>query len=198
MTARCVVALGANLGDRAAALRDAVAALDAAPRTRVRACSPVVETRSVGGPADSPDYLNAVVELETGLSPDEVLTVCQDIENTHGRTREVRWGPRTLDLDVVCFEGVRSEDPRLLLPHPRAARRAFVLEPWALMDPAATLEGRSVRELADAAADREDLRVTDLTLSERPSEDRAPGTDGSVAQVQTDHPGPEGEPPCAT
>ncbi|MBZ4365142.1 2-amino-4-hydroxy-6-hydroxymethyldihydropteridine diphosphokinase, partial [Mycobacterium tuberculosis] len=77
----------------------------------------------------------------------------------HGRTREVRWGPRTLDLDVVCVAGVRSTDPRLELPHPRAAQRAFVLRPWALMDPAAELDGVPVARLADAAPDREDLVV---------------------------------------
>ena len=174
MASRCVVALGANLGDRAAVLRDAVAALDAVPRTRVQACSPVVETRPVGGPANSPDYLNAVVELATQLGPDEVLSACQRIENAHGRTREVRWGPRTLDLDVVCFEGVRSDDPRLILPHPRAAERALVLEPWALMDPAAVLEGRSVRELADTAPDRADLTVTDVVLCLPEQEGEAP------------------------
>ncbi|RKQ33668.1 2-amino-4-hydroxy-6-hydroxymethyldihydropteridine diphosphokinase [Kocuria tytonis] len=165
---RCVVALGANLGDRPAVLRAAVAGLAATPGITVAACSPVVETRSVGGPRDSPDYLNAVVELATELTPLQVLEACQRIENEHGRTREVRWGPRTLDLDVVCFEGVRSADPRLLLPHPRAAQRAFVLVPWALMDPHAALEGTPVRELARTAADRAGLTVTDHAL--RPEE----------------------------
>ena len=103
-----------------------------------------------------------------------MLSACQRIENAHGRTREVRWGPRTLDLDVVCFEGVRSDDPRLILPHPRAAERAFVLEPWALMDPAAVLEGRSVRELADTAPDRADLTVTDVVLCLPEQEGEAP------------------------
>ena len=174
MTARCIVALGANLGDRLATLRAAVRELAAAPGTTVGAVSPVVATRAVGGPGDSPDYLNAVVELRTELTPEQVLSVCQEIENRHGRTREVRWGPRTLDLDVVCFEGVRSTDPRLVLPHPRAHERAFVLQPWALMDPEAELAGSSVAELARAAPDLADLTVTHHTLR------------------------PEEEPPCAT
>ena len=169
MTARCIVALGANLGDRLATLRAAVRELAAAPGTTVGAVSPVVATRAVGGPGDSPDYLNAVVELSTDLTPLQVLEACQRIEQRHGRTREVRWGPRTLDLDVVCFEGVRSSDPRLVLPHPRAAERAFVLQPWALMDPGAVLDGAPVAELARTAPDREGLIVTEHRL--RPEED---------------------------
>ncbi|MDO4919207.1 2-amino-4-hydroxy-6-hydroxymethyldihydropteridine diphosphokinase [Kocuria sp.] len=174
MAARCVVALGANLGDRLAVLRAAVRELEETPGTTVTAVSPVVSTRAVGGPGGSPDYLNAVVQLSTELTPWQVLEVCQDIERRHGRTREVRWGPRTLDLDVVCVEGVRSADPRLLLPHPRARERAFVLQPWALMDPEAVLEGESVAELARTAPDLADLTVTEFLL--RPEEDPACAT----------------------
>lgn len=169
MTARCIVALGANLGDRLAALRAAVRDLAGTPGITVQAVSPVVSTRAVGGPGGSPDYLNAVVQLRTELTPEQVLSVCQGIENRHGRTREVRWGPRTLDLDVVDVAGVRSTDPRLLLPHPRAHERAFVLQPWALMDPGAELDGAPVAQLARAAPDRADLTVTEHTL--RPEED---------------------------
>ncbi|MCR4526919.1 2-amino-4-hydroxy-6-hydroxymethyldihydropteridine diphosphokinase [Kocuria rhizophila] len=168
MPLRCVVALGANLGDRITALREAVRELAATPGIALLATSPVVRTRSVGGPEGSPDYLNAVVELSSDLTPFELLEVCQGIEHRHGRTREVRWGPRTLDLDVICVAGARSTDPRLELPHPRAAQRAFVLRPWALMDPAAELDGVPVARLADAAPDREDLVVTEHTL--RPEE----------------------------
>lgn len=164
MASRCVVALGANLGDRLATLRAAVAELAATPGIAVSACSPVVSTRSVGGPAGSPDYLNAVVELAVDLDPEALLGVCQGIEQHHGRERLVRWGPRTLDVDIVCFEGARSADPHLTLPHPRAHERAFVLLPWSLMDPDATLQGRPVRELADHAPDLPGLTVTDLRL----------------------------------
>ena len=157
MPLRCVVALGANLGDRITALREAVRELAATPGIALLATSPVVRTRSVGGPEGSPDYLNAVVELSSDLTPFELLEVCQGIEH-----------PRTLDLDVICVAGVRSTDPRLELPHPRAAQRAFVLRPWALMDPAAELDGVPVARLADAAPDREDLVVTEHTL--RPEE----------------------------
>lgn len=164
MGSRCVVALGANLGDRAATLRAAVAELARTPGVAVSGCSPVVSTRSVGGPEDSPDYLNAVVGLAVDLGPEELLGVCQGIEQRHGRERLVRWGPRTLDVDIVCFEGVRSSDPHLTLPHPRAHERAFVLVPWSLMDPDAALGGRPVRELAERAPDLPGLTVLDIRL----------------------------------
>ena len=162
MASRCVVALGANLGDRPATLRAAVGELAATPGITVVGRSPMVSTRPVGGPAGSPDYLNAVVELAVTLSPEELLDVCQGVEHRHGRERSVRWGPRTLDLDIVCFHGVRSSDPRLLLPHPRARERAFVLLPWSLLDPDATLEGRPVRDLAAHAPDLPGLTVTEI------------------------------------
>ena len=174
MGARCVVALGANLGDRAATLRAAVAELAATPGITVTACSPVVSTRAVGGPQGSPDYLNAVVELAVDLDPEELLCACQDVERRHGRERVVRWGPRTLDVDVVCFEGVRRTDPHLTLPHPRAHERAFVLVPWSLMDPDAALGGRPVRELAQHAPDLPGLTVSDIRL-DAGADHRAPG-----------------------
>jgi 2-amino-4-hydroxy-6-hydroxymethyldihydropteridine diphosphokinase len=127
----------------------------------VRRSSPVVETAPVGG-VPQPEYLNAVAELETGLSPWELLDVCQAVEAAHGRTREVRWGARTLDVDVIAFDAVRATAPGLELPHPRARERAFVLAPWALLDPGAVLPtpagDRSVAELLALAADRDDVR----------------------------------------
>lgn len=164
MTARCVVALGANLGDRLAALRSAVSALDGTSGVSVTGCSPVVSTRSVGGPQDSPDYFNAVVELRVDLSPEETLRACQAIEQEHGRERTVRWGPRTLDLDIIWFEGVEQQNPHLTLPHPRARERAFVLVPWSRLDPSAELGGHLVRDLAKRAPDLEGLSTTDLSL----------------------------------
>ena len=166
MTARCVVALGANLGDRLAALRSAVPALDETSGISVTGCSPVVSTRSVGGPEGSPDYFNAVVELRVELTPEETLRVCQKVEHEHGRERTVRWGPRTLDLDIIWFEGVEQQNPDLTLPHPRAHERAFVLVPWSRLDPDAELGGHMVRDLAKRAPDLEGLTTTDLTLCE--------------------------------
>ena len=136
---RAVIALGANLGDRLATLAAAVDALRSLGS--VTAVSSVHETDPVGGP-DQPAYLNAVVVLETGLDPLALLTALQGIEAEHGRTREVRWGARTLDLDILDMDGIVRTDPDLELPHPRAHERAFVLVPWREVDPAAVVVGR--------------------------------------------------------
>ena len=138
---RAVIALGANLGDARAALVGAVQALAATPQLRVVAESSIYRTAPIGGP-EQPDYLNAVVIVETELSPGALLAVCQGIERQWDRTREVRWGPRTLDLDIIAFGDVVSDDPVLTLPHPRANQRAFVLAPWLEADPAAVLPGQ--------------------------------------------------------
>jgi dihydroneopterin aldolase/2-amino-4-hydroxy-6-hydroxymethyldihydropteridine diphosphokinase len=137
---RAVVALGSNLGDREATLRSAVAALREASGVEVEACSPVYETDPVGGP-DQPAYLNAVVLLRTTLPPRALLHACQRVEDDHGRVREERWGARTLDIDVVSYDAVVAADAELALPHPRARERAFVLVPWAAVEPGATLPG---------------------------------------------------------
>jgi len=124
------LSLGANLGERAAALRAACAALAALPATTLRASSRVYET-APQDLADQPAFLNQVVALETGLSPAELLAAAQRIEDEAGRVRDVRFGPRTLDVDILLFQGVESADPKLTLPHPRLWRRAFVLVPLA-------------------------------------------------------------------
>lgn len=132
-----VLSIGSNLGDRLANLQGAVAAL----RTWVVAVSPVYQTPP-WGPVEQANFLNAVVLVE---DPDAAaadwLQRAHAAEDAAGRTREVRWGPRTLDVDVVSVVGVRSDDPVLTLPHPRAAERAFVLVPWLAVDPDAVLEG---------------------------------------------------------
>ncbi|NKE10343.1 MULTISPECIES: 2-amino-4-hydroxy-6-hydroxymethyldihydropteridine diphosphokinase [Kocuria] len=150
---QAVIALGSNLGDRAELLRAAVADLNATEGVEVVAASPVVVTHPVGGPEGQPDYLNAVVRISTTLGPFELLAVCQEIETAHDRIRDVRWGPRTLDLDIIEFGGLSMDEPTLTLPHPRAADRAFVLVPWAMMDPEARLNGQPVRALAEQAED---------------------------------------------
>ncbi|TDK24687.1 2-amino-4-hydroxy-6-hydroxymethyldihydropteridine diphosphokinase [Arthrobacter crusticola] len=149
---RAVLALGSNLGESRGTLASAIADLTGGGRVRLTAASPVVRTRAVGGP-EQPDYLNQVIEVATDLGPYELLAHCQAVEEKHLRTRTVRWGPRTLDVDIITFGAWTSTDPRLTVPHPRAAERAFVLKPWSLMDPSATLGGVSVAELAAGAAD---------------------------------------------
>lgn len=138
---RAVIALGANLGDARAALVGAVQVLAATPQLRVVAESSIYRTAPIGGP-DQPDYLNSVVIVETELPPYALLAVCHGIEDDWDRTREVRWGPRTLDLDIIAFGDLVSDDPILTLPHPRAHERAFVLVPWLEADPAAEVPGR--------------------------------------------------------
>jgi 2-amino-4-hydroxy-6-hydroxymethyldihydropteridine diphosphokinase len=141
---RVVLSVGSNLGDRLGTLQGCVQAIGDLPETDVLAVSPVYETAPVGGPAQ-PDYLNAVLEIETGLAPRDLLAATQRIEADFGRVRgegSERFGPRTLDIDIISFAGDVSDDPVLTLPHPRAHERAFVLAPWHDLDPAASLPGR--------------------------------------------------------
>jgi 2-amino-4-hydroxy-6-hydroxymethyldihydropteridine diphosphokinase len=165
-----VLALGANLGDRAATLRAAVRDL-AAAGLRVRAVSPAVETDPVGGP-EQPDYLNAVVLARTAGSAREVLRAAQEVEERHGRRRGVRWGARTLDVDVIAYDDLVARDDELELPHPRAAERAFVLAPWLAADPHARLpgpRGGAVADLLARAADAAGVRPRpDVDLAAAP------------------------------
>jgi len=143
MTPRAVVvlALGSNLGDRLANLQGAVDALGAAPGLDDVAVSPVYETAPVGGPPQ-PDYLNAVLVAATSLAPRAVLDLGQAAEAARGRVRGPRWGPRTLDVDVIVYGSEIRDDPDLTLPHPRAHERAFVLAPWHDVDPGAVIPGQ--------------------------------------------------------
>ena len=138
---RVVLSVGSNLGDRLGTLQGCVHAIGGLPETDVLAISPVYETAPVGGPAQ-PDYLNAVLVVETGLAPRDLLAATQRIEADFGRTRAERFGPRTLDIDIISYDEEISDDPVLTLPHPRAHERAFVLAPWHDIDPAAALPGR--------------------------------------------------------
>ena len=158
-----VLALGSNLGDRQDILQGAVDAIAGLPGVRVTAVSPVYETAPVGGPAQ-PDYLNAVVLADATAPARELLDRLHEIEAGFDRVRLVRWGPRTLDLDIITVAGERSDDPELTLPHPRAHERAFVLAPWHDVDPDAALPGHGpVAELL-AKADANGLRRSNLRL----------------------------------
>src|SRR5690606_11533079 len=126
-----VLALGSNIGDSQDVLRSAVGALASVPGVEVHEVSPLARTVAVGGPAGQPDFLNAVVLARTTLAPRELLHTVQGIEERHGRVRAERWGPRTLDIDIIQFGSVLEVTDDLELPHPRAHERAFVLQPWA-------------------------------------------------------------------
>jgi len=133
-----VMSLGSNLGDRAANIAAAVASL--AREYAVTAVSPLYETAPVGV-VDVPSFLNAVALLEAA-DADALLGAAHRAEEMRGRLRSRRWGPRTLDVDIVSVDRLRSDSPRLTLPHPRAHERAFVLVPWLDVDPDAELPGR--------------------------------------------------------
>lgn len=123
-----MLGLGSNLGDRRRYLRGAVDQL-ASEGIEVTAVSPVYETAPVGGPPDQQPYLNAVVAIDTDLSPHDLLAVCHRLEAAAERVRTVRWGPRTLDVDVLWIDDVVVDEPDLQVPHPRMAERRFVMAP---------------------------------------------------------------------
>ena len=145
-----LLALGGNVGDVEPTLRAAVDDLSRITGIDVVATSALVASAAAGGPPQ-PDYLNAVVRISTILSPREVLGACQGIEMVHGRERLEPNGPRTLDIDIIDFDGAEATAADLTLPHPRAHERAFVLVPWAYMEPDATLPGAgAITPLASA------------------------------------------------
>ena len=159
MSVDAVLALGSNQGESRRILAEAVGRLGEHPRVSVTARSPVVITAPVGGPADQPDFLNMVVGVRTDLRPFALLRWCQEIEHRFHRVRTVRWGPRTLDVDIIWIDGYTSNDPDLTVPHPRAHLRQFVLQPWLEMDPDAELNGVRVAALL---ADLDDQGVRKL------------------------------------
>jgi 2-amino-4-hydroxy-6-hydroxymethyldihydropteridine diphosphokinase len=161
---RTVLSLGSNLGDRMDNLQGGIDALFDAPGLDFVAISPVYETKQVGGP-EQDDFLNVVIVANSRVAPESLLERVLNIEEAMARTREVRWGPRTLDIDIVVMGDVTSEDPALLLPHPRAHERAFVLVPWRDIEPDASLPGQGrLADLLPAVADQEVRRRDDLAL----------------------------------
>ena len=140
---RAVISLGSNLGNRLETLQGAVDALEDTPGVRIKAVSPVYETEPWGvEPGTQPSYFNAIVVLKTTLPPSSLLERAHAVEEAFHRVRDERWGARTLDVDIVAYADVVSDDPHLTLPHPRAHERAFVLAPWHDVEPQAQLPGR--------------------------------------------------------
>jgi 2-amino-4-hydroxy-6-hydroxymethyldihydropteridine diphosphokinase len=161
---KVVIGLGSNVGRRLDNLQGAVDAMFDAPGLRFVAVSPVYETDPVGGPEQGP-YLNVIVIGETTLDPRTLLDRALGVENAFGRVRAERWGPRTLDIDLIAVGDLRSDDPELTLPHPRAHERAFVLVPWAQAEPAAELPGSGRVAGLLASVDQGGVRLRpDLSL----------------------------------
>ena len=133
---KAVISLGANIGDPNANLDLAIGLLREA--TEVIAVSSYSQTKPVGGP-EQPDYLNAVAIVESELPAKDLLAVLNGIETAMGRTREIHWGPRVIDLDLIQYGGLLVNDEKLTLPHPRAHERRFVLAPWFEIEPEAVL-----------------------------------------------------------
>ena len=169
-----VIGLGANLGERLATLKSALAGLSRLGS--VQGISAVYETAAVGPP--QPDYLNAAVLLESGLGPLELLGQLLEVERQHGRERRERWGPRTLDLDLLFSPGLVLTEPALTLPHPELARRVFALAPLLDVAPEAR-EPRSGERYADLMQALGDQGVRRLETAQgwdpRPNDVAAPG-----------------------
>ena len=121
--------LGSNLGDRLATLRQVRQTLHQTDDIQVTATSSIYQTSPVGGPSDQPDYLNGVLEISTTLEPLALMNICQSIEANFGRQREVHWGARTLDIDLLFYSDCVIDSKELQLPHPRLEERGFVLQP---------------------------------------------------------------------
>jgi 2-amino-4-hydroxy-6-hydroxymethyldihydropteridine diphosphokinase len=149
-----VIALGSNLGDREANLREAVRDIAALDGVTVTAVSGLVESHAVkptGTDVEAPNYLNAVALVQSALHPEDLLEQLNRIEAEHGRVRVERWGDRTLDLDIVAFDGLTRATETLSLPHPRAWERPFVVVPWLQVDPDASIPGRGRIDALPAA-----------------------------------------------
>jgi 2-amino-4-hydroxy-6-hydroxymethyldihydropteridine diphosphokinase len=150
-----VIALGANEGDRLQYLKNAVLALESLQAIKITKKSSIYQSQAAGGVTEKP-FLNAVIEVQTELTPHQLLKVLQEIENQNGRIRKEKWGDRTLDLDLILVESeiIKSED--LTIPHPLAHQRSFVLIPLYEIDPAANLpKYGTVKELIDQLGDQQ-------------------------------------------
>jgi 2-amino-4-hydroxy-6-hydroxymethyldihydropteridine diphosphokinase len=148
---RAFLGLGSNLGDRVGSLQRAVDLL-AEHGVRATGSSRVWETEPVGGPPGQDDFLNAVIRVVSDLDPPGLLTAAHRVEAALGRVRDVRWGPRTIDIDVLLVDGVSSDDPDLTIPHPRLLQRAFALLPLLELEPDPLLpNGRRALDVASVS-----------------------------------------------
>lgn len=158
---RYVIAVGANLGQAEHVVARALSELAERLEGELEGASSLYRTAPVGGP-EQPEFINAVAIVHSPLQPRDVLGRLQAMEEEAGRIRDVRWGPRTLDLDLIAADQVVSGDPDLVIPHPRAHERAFVLVPWLEIDPHADIPARgSVRALVERGFEGQEITVVE-------------------------------------
>jgi 2-amino-4-hydroxy-6-hydroxymethyldihydropteridine diphosphokinase len=153
------LSLGANLGDRKAMLEAALRRLEASGQLRVVTASSVYETEPIGY-AEQPWFYNLAAEIETDLDPDELLTLTKQVERELNRTREIHWGPRTIDIDILLYDDLVTNGNRLTLPHPEMVGRRFVLEPLVEIAPDLKLpDGRRIADLLPSVSTQEVRKV---------------------------------------
>lgn len=157
-----VIALGGNIGNVEQTLRSAIVSIDSIPGNQISGISPLYRTQPWGMPDGTPEFYNAVVQLDTMLDARTLLHTLQTIEATFGRRRNKHWSNRTLDLDIIDFDHTTSSDPMLSLPHPRAWQRAFVLAPWLALDPDAQLVGAHSGAVAELLPNTPDAHAVTL------------------------------------
>jgi 2-amino-4-hydroxy-6-hydroxymethyldihydropteridine diphosphokinase len=149
------LSLGSNVGDRKATLEGALGRLEASRRVRILTRSSIYETEPIGY-IDQPWFYNLAVEIETELDPEELLTLTKQTELELNRTREIRWGPRTIDIDIVMYDEIAMSNDRLTLPHPEMTQRRFVLEPLHEIAPGLRLpDGRRIADFLPSVASQE-------------------------------------------
>ncbi len=153
---RCYIGLGSNIGDSRATIVEALKRLDEIPGLTVEAVAPFYRTAPVGY-ADQDYFINTVAEVSTTLTPRQLLDGLQQIENDLGRVRVIRWGPRTVDLDILVYGDQIISEPDLQVPHPRMDQRAFVMVPLADLNPGLVVGGEKARILAGRLAKEQEI-----------------------------------------
>lgn len=153
---RAYLGLGSNMGDKMGHLKDAIAMIENNEKISDVKVSSFYETAPVGY-LDQDVFVNIVVELETELAPYDLLAFCQDIEEQLKRKRVIRWGPRTIDVDILLYDEMTNDDEKLIIPHPRMTERAFVIVPLIELNDTLTIDGRAITEINDSL-DRDDIK----------------------------------------
>lgn len=158
MINKVFLALGSNMGNREDNLTKAVSAVSGIGETRLLKVSNIYETKPVGF-TEQDDFLNMAALIETGLSPLKLLDKLQEVETAMGRVREVRWGPRTIDIDILLYDDIEMNAQRLTIPHPRMLERAFVMVPLRDLDPDLKIDNKSIDEIIDNCEDKSGIML---------------------------------------